>query len=308
LSDNRASSTATYKIAFDIVTADIVGSIRVQFCSNSALIDQPCTAPSGFDLSGATLSDQTGETGFSISPFSTANVLILTRSATGATPGSVSYTLDGVINPDSLGSDFGRIETYTSEDATGTHVDYGGFSTAVASPVDISTTVPPYLLFCSGLTITGFDCATAVDDYVNFGELSSVTPRTGFTQMVVATNAFGGYNVTVNGNTMTAGSEVIPALNPSDVSRPGVSQFGINLVANTDPPVGQDPTGPGSGQVRPDYAISNRYRFVSGDELVAALTSDDYRKYTVSYIVNVARDQAAGIYVSTLEYVCLANF
>jgi hypothetical protein len=35
---------------------------------------------------------------------------------------------------------------------------------------------------------------------------------------------------------------------------------------------------------------------------------DDVRKYTATYIANVPNNQAAGIYVSTITYVCLANF
>jgi hypothetical protein len=126
--------------------------------------------------------------------------------------------------------------------------------------------------------------------------------------MVLATNANGGYVLTVNGTTMLSGVNSIPALTANDVSRPGTSQFGMNLRKNTDPNVGADPTGSGVATISPNYAIQNRYRFVSGEQIASSTTSDNYRKYTVTYLVNIANGQAPGIYVSTLTYVALATF
>ena len=66
LSNPLVSATSTYKFSFDIASPDDIGSIRYQFCSDTPLIGTPCTPPTGLDLSAAVLSDQTGETGFSI--------------------------------------------------------------------------------------------------------------------------------------------------------------------------------------------------------------------------------------------------
>jgi hypothetical protein len=172
----------------------------------------------------------------------------------------------------------------------------------------ISTKIPPFLLLCTGLSINSFDCNTATGDYIDLGELSTTQTRFGSSQMVLATNAGGGYNLFLDGSTMTSGNNTISALTNNDVSRPGTSQFGINLRKNTDPSTGQDVQGPGAGVVTTNYNTPNRYRFVSGEQIATSPTSSDYRKFTVSYIVNVPHGQSPGIYVTSVNYDCLANF
>src|SRR6185312_9294598 len=59
LSDNEVSVTSDYLLTFNLTTPGTLGSIVVQFCSNSALPGDPCTASSGFDDSAAVLASQT---------------------------------------------------------------------------------------------------------------------------------------------------------------------------------------------------------------------------------------------------------
>lgn len=309
LSNSLASATANYILSFTGQTAGTVGSIRLQFCANDPLIGLPCTAPSGFDLSGASLSDQTGMTGFAIDAAdSTANVLVLGRTAGPSIASASTYTLSGVVNPDTEGSYYVRLETYATSDASGPHSDYGGLAFAITGAINISTYVPPYLLFCTGVTIQPYDCSTANGNYINFGEFTPGTTATGQTQLLVATNAADGYSIRVNGTTLTSGNNTIPPLATSDVSRRGVSQFGLNLRANGTPPVGSDPQGDGAGTPAPDYNAPDFFRYNNGEVVAGALTSDSYRLYTASYIVNISTQQPPGIYVSTISYVALANF
>lgn len=126
--------------------------------------------------------------------------------------------------------------------------------------------------------------------------------------MLAATNGLGGYTITMGGNTMASGINAISALAASDVSRPGVSQFGINLVPNVSPRVGSSPTGPGVAQPTANYNQPDFFRFDSGDVLVSSSGPDDVRLFTVSYLVNVPLGQTPGVYASTITYVALANF
>ena len=112
----------------------------------------------------------------------------------------------------------------------------------------------------------------------------------------------------MTGTTLTSGNNTIPALAADTTSQTGTSQFGLNLAANTKPQVGAGVQGPGIGAVEPNYASANHFRFVSGEELASVAQADDYRKYTVSYIVNVAKSQPPGVYANTLTYVAVANF
>lgn len=309
LSDNQASATANYVFSFDIPAPQVIGSLKFQICANSPLLSDPCTAPSGFDISAAALSGQSGETGFVVLPAgTTSNTVVLTRVPTMSSATSVSYTFTGVANPSATGAYYGRLQTFTTADASGSDTDHGGLAYDIDGVVQVQTTVPPYLLFCSGVAITGFDCGTVSGNYVNFGNLNSTATASAESQMLTATNALNGYNIHVYGTTMTSGNNVINALPVADVSRPGTSQFGLNLVANVTPSVGQDPVGPGFASPTVGYNQQDFYKFSSGDLIASTPTVDDFRKLTASYIINIQKDQPIGVYVSTLTYVCLANF
>ncbi|HET9411537.1 MAG TPA: hypothetical protein VFO38_01675, partial [Candidatus Saccharimonadales bacterium] len=80
------SAVTTHRFNFDLASGAIVGSIELEYCENSPLIEVPCIPPPGLNLTGATLGAQNGETGFSIHPNSTATKIILTRTPAAATP------------------------------------------------------------------------------------------------------------------------------------------------------------------------------------------------------------------------------
>lgn len=302
------SQSTTYNISFDTTTLGVIGSIKVEFCSNSPLVNRPCTPPVGFSLASATLASQTGITGLTKDPLSTNNVLILSRTPGSVPVGTVEVHLNNVINPSSVGPYYARIYTYPSVDASGPENDAGGLAFVMTNEITLNAEVPPFLTFCTGLKITGLNCDTATGDYIDFGELSSKKSSSGTSQMLVATNAANGYSITGSGTTLTSGNNVINQLSSNDISRPGVGQFGYNLRANSSPPVGNNPFGPGIGVANTGYNQPNMYRFVNGESVASSPGPDDKRQYTVSYLVNIPAVQSAGIYVTTITYVCLANF
>ena len=309
LSNDETSASVNYQLGFNLPASETLGSIKLQICANDPLFVDPCVAPAGFNIAAATLSAQSGETGFAILPSGTnANTVVLTRAPSATAATSVVYTFGNVVNPSSEGSYYGRLQTFASSDASGAENDHGGLSFSINSPVQISTTVPPYLLFCAGVTISGYDCTTASGSYVNFGNLTSAATSSADTQMITATNAANGFTMRVYGTTMTSGNNVINAMAVPDVSRPGVSQFGLNLVANATPQVGQDPQGAGSAAPTIGYNQPDWFKFGSGDAILSAPTADDYKKLTASYILNIPTGQPVGVYATTLTYVCLANF
>jgi hypothetical protein len=307
IASSQAGASTSYTLNFKIATPGLLGSIRAQFCSNDPLIDTACTAPAGFNLAGAALSAQSGETGFGIDPLTTANVLILSRTPSAALSQAASYTLQGVVNPSSVGSYYIRLQTYASADASGPATDYGGLAFSINSQVSISTEVPPFLLFCTAITIPATDCGSASGDYINFGEPSASAARSGQSQMVVATNAENGYVISLSGTTLTSGNNVIAAM-LGDISRPGRAQFGLNLRANSQPAVGSDPAGPGIGQPTSTYNQPNFFSFISNDVLASAAAASEPRKYTVSYIINVPAGQPPGVYVATMTYIASGSF
>lgn len=310
LSDPTISATdVKFDFGFTTNTSGPIGSISFSICSNYLYEPtDPCTSPSGFDGTAAGLTNQTGVTDFSMHSSSTSNVWVLSRpAATNVSSQALTYEFSNLVNPDYIGSIYVRIATFATTDGSGPETDYGTVLTATTENITITTEVPPYLLFCVGVTIDGYNCGTATGGFLSFGELSRTQPRAATSQMLASTNAPYGYSVTLAGSTMTAGNNVIPAMSGGP-SVPGTSQFGLNARANSIPGIGNDPEGPGLTMPSAAYNSPNNYRFRSGEIIVSSNTTDDYRKHTVSYIVNRDSQQPPGRYVATISYICLANF
>jgi hypothetical protein len=224
---------------------------------------------------------------------------------------------DGVVNPSTSNYTFyaraftyqtaTEAENYTSA-IPGSYVDAGGFALSTASAMDISTIVPPFLFFCTAQSIQGYDCTTGTVLYIDLGDLSETSTTTGTSQLLILTNASGGYGVKIQGTTLTSGNNVINAMALPNISATGTGQFGMNLVANINPAIGTDPVGPGSANPTATYAIPNIFKYNSGDTIINGSGVTDWRKFTVSYIVNIPATQAPGVYTTTLTYICLANF
>jgi hypothetical protein len=101
----------------------------------------------------------------------------------------------------------------------------------------------------------------------------------------------------------------------------GVSQFGLNLKANTtatsNPAVGTEvaPASNGTnyrGQAVTGYATADTFKFNSTDSVANSASGgaggSDAQIFTASYIVNVPGSQPAGTYTTTLTYICTPTF
>lgn len=310
ISDPRPSQTnVNYTVGYSITGVGYtLGSFTLLFCSNTPLIGQPCTAPAGLDVSGATIATQTGVTDFSIAPGATANSLLFTRTSAFVSATDIAIELAGITNPSAVGTYFGRIQTYVAEDGTGSAVTEGGVTFAINNPVNISTEVPPYLSLCVAITLPGYLCAGADGNFIDFGELSANETKTGTSQFLVATNAGSGFVVYITGLPPTSGNNVIPGMSTRAASQVGISQFGLNLRDNSNPDVGADPAGVGSGVVTADYNVPNQFKFLSGQVIVSSNTTTADKKFTSSYIINVNNNQRPGVYNTTLLYIALATF
>jgi hypothetical protein len=308
LSDSRPGVPATYRIFFTAPGVPQLGSVKIEFCENSPLFDESCTAPVGFNLTSAVLAAQSGETGFSIHPDSSASVLILSRTPAASTGLPTVYELTGVTNATAGGSQYARFTTHQEDDASGAPLDRGGIAYSLNEDFQVTTEVPPNIEFCVGTSIPVANCAAATGNYLQLGEFSPQAPTFGRTQMAAATNAANGYSISVTGRTMVSGTNAIPALTTPTPSAPGTSQFGINLAVNSAPASGIAPFGPGAGNASSPYNIPNRFLFRPGDILASHNTPDDYRVYTINYLINISEGQPAGVYAGTFTYVALGNF
>lgn len=246
---------------------------------------------------------------------------------------TVSYTIGGIVNPnygptvpDTNKTFFVRISAYTSTDTTGGVLHKGTVTASTAEPIILDGTMPESLVFCTGetigLTSSVPDCSTATDGTITFNQLfSPITTASATSQMAASTNAGSGYVITVNGPTLTSGTNTIAALGTADISRHGNSQFGLNLKANTVDTVATgleiSPASNGTnyrGWAIPSsgYDVVDTFKFTTGDAVAnsgnASLGGTDAQIYTVTYIANVPGSLPAGNYSTTLTYICTPTF
>jgi hypothetical protein len=251
----------------------------------------------------------------------------LTRTPASVNAQAATYRLDTITNPTTTNQTFYvRITTYISTDATTGATDTGTVAASTATQIVLTGTMPESLIFCAGGTIgttsTVPDCSTATAGTVSFNQLfSPADTATSTSQLAASTNAGAGYVITVNGPTLTSGSNTIVAMNSATTGVRGISQFGMNLKLNTtatsDPAVGAEiaPTSNGTnfrGQALTGYNTADTFKFTTGDSIADSASGGaggtDAQIYTISYIVNVSGGQAAGTYTTTLTYICTPTF
>lgn len=303
------SEVTSYTLSLRYMTALPVGSLDMLFCIDP-IPYHPCVTPPGLDVSGAVLSSQTGEGGFGISAQS-SNHITLSRTPGMIVPGDLSsYKFDNIVNPSSTVESFSiRLRSHSSVDASGPLIDFGAVKTQMTDSITIMTQVPPMLTFCLAEEVND-DCQGTNDNYfTDMGTLAENDTLTATSQMAVGTNASGGFVITANGVPMSAGTNVIDGSGVPTESTQGKNQFGINLVANTVPSVGSDPEGTWANAVpSPDYAVSNKYTYRSGDVVAYSPNVSLMKKFTVSYIVNSSPSLQPGIYATTINYVASGQF
>lgn len=314
LGSSGASAVTTHTVNFTVATTGNVGSIKFLYCTAAY---GSCTTPAGLSTTSATLTAQSGATGFSIVN-TTNGAPYITRTASSVTASTaVSYTLGNITNPSSSNTEyFIRISTYASTDTTGGVTDDGVVVYDTANQISVTGIMPESLVFCVGTS--GSDCTNITGASVDLGTFSPTATNTGTSLMAASTNAGSGYAITLNGTTLTSGANTIPAMgtqtlnstgcSPSCTSTTGTSQFGSNLRSNTIPSVGANVSGSGSGAAVGGYNTANSFRFFTGDTVASAAGPTSANLYTNSYIVNVGGQQAAGTYTATMTYICTATF
>ncbi len=337
---SKRSGTVNHLFTFTVpnVGAPTIGSIQFKYCTLAA---GTCTTPAGLLTTSATMGTQTGATGFTLVNTTNGSPYI-TRAAASIGAGTVlTYQLLGVRNPDATDCPlnnpvpgtsapsctfFVRISTFTATNATGTAIDTGSVNASVNEQIILTGTMPESLVFCTGATVSTTagvpDCATATIGAVSFNQLFSPTDTAiASSQMAASTNAGSGYSVTINGPTLTSGSNTIIAMGSATTGIRGISQFGLNLKANTiatsSPVVGLAvaPAANGTnyrGQATAGYNTVDTFKFTSTDVVADSANGgaggSDAQIFTVSYIVNVPGSQPAGTYTSTLTYICTPTF
>jgi hypothetical protein len=335
---SKPGGTVNHAFEFTVPSTTPIGSIQIQYCTTPADVGAlTCTPPAGLDTSTATLGGSTGVTSLTI--VNSSSSVVLQRASTFTPPGNLPVTvlLKGVKNPTAKNlTFFARISTFASLDGSGAPIDTGSTAAATADPILLSGVMPESLVFCTGATVgldlatsTVPDCSTATTGTIAFNQLFSPTDTaTATSQMAASTNASSGYAITVNGTTLTSGSNTIAGIAAAGASVRGTAQFGMNLMANTTltaasfPGTSADPAPLANaanyrGEAAAGYGAADTFKFVSGNVVADSYNgyvqgtntaASDAQIYTVSYIANVPGSQPAGTYSTTLTYICTPTY
>jgi len=328
---SKPGGVVKHQFTFTIPTTGNVGSIQFLYCTTASgpptNLSQ-CTTPTGLVTTSATLTNQVNATGFTINN-TTNGAPYITRTPASISSGTaVTYQLSSITNPTATNSTFYvRISTYDAAALGGSLVDTGVVAASTATQITLTGIMPESLIFCTGgnIGVNGGgipDCSTATSGAVDFDRLfSPADTATATSQMAASTNALSGYSITVNGATLTSGSNTINAMGTQGLGVRGTRQFGMNLKANTTttstPAVGTEvaPSPNGTtlrGQASTGYDTVDQFKFTDGDAVAKSDNGGagptDSQIYTASYIVNVSGGTAAGTYTTTLTYICTATF
>lgn len=303
--------TTTYKVSLTYHTPANIQALDMQFCTDPIPYD-PCDPPAGLDVSHAVLSDQTGVNDYTITGQNDHQItLTRTPDPIGQTPSS--YTFTGIVNPVDMSHSYAiRLADFTDVNDVGTQnfVNVGAVTTQIQEGVTLETQVPPILVFCVEKIVSNTCNINSGGNYQDLGDINDDNQTLMTTsQMGAGTNASNGYVITVHGTTFASGSHVINPLPVPTESAPGNSQFGINLVKNTAPVIGDDPeNATGNIVVSSGYDTPNKFMYHDGDEVAEASSVSLVGRYTVSYIVNTPPKLRAGVYTTTITYVCTGRF
>ena len=332
---SKPGGIVNHRFTFTLPSGGSVGSIKFEYCTTAADVGAfTCVAPTGMNAGTVTLGGETGITGMTMHPATGPNFnsYYLSRGSAytlGANT-TVTYTVNGVTNPNygvvpaSNKTFFVRVTAYASTDTTGVPVHRGTVAASTAEQIILDGTMPESLVFCTGATIgltaSVPDCGTATSGLISFNQLFSPTATaTASSQMAASTNASSGYSITINGATLSSGSNTIAAMTTAGPSLHGNSQFGLNLKANTIDTVATGtelaPTSNAAnlrGQPLAGYDTVDSFKFNSGDPVAnsgnTVLGGTDAQIYTATYIANVPGSLPAGNYSTTLTYICTPTY
>lgn len=343
LSDSAVSSGAipsgpgsgtnvSYKITFGISSSYTMKSFIVDFCSESPLLGDTCTAPAGLSLSGATATG--GNTaGWTVT---TSASQIKASDGTGLSGGSTaSLELSGITNPSTPGTFFARIYTYsdttwggyTNPASVGSNVDFGGVALSTATALSLSARIQESLIFCVSGQPMGGACtgATAPDITIGhdngFGSIildnSQVDSAPAYIE--TTTNASSGAAVRMKNSNACGGLSAdggttcyIPAAGATAKTfTAGTADYGLSVAASTGGTGSLDPLAP--------YATSGKYAMDNistpenitttyGSSIASSSGPCSNVSNTLTFAAAASSTTPAGIYTAAMALIATGTF
>lgn len=333
-SSSAAATNVSYEVTFTSVGS--AGAFVVDFCSNTPVIGQPCTPPTG--LSVASVSSATA--GFTDVADLDTNTLRVTGTVPAAT--EITVALDGINNPTSAGVMYARIVTYDTPTNANSYtsiglgsgsVDDGGAALSITDSIGVSGAVLETMTFCVSGDIISADCSGTQAPVITLGEttgditaLSSSAVSTGTIYTQISTNAARGAVISLKSGAIGCGGLIrssdtsacdIVAAGTNDITA-GQARFGVKAAAASD--TGTDPNGilqtvTGSGYNDTSFTLN----YVIGDALGITSTFGDpfldtdgapanNKNMALTFGASISNSTPAGLYSADLSLIASGKF
>lgn len=336
-SSSKGASGVNYTVNFK--PAANAGAFVVDFCSNSPIIGQSCTTPSGFSV-GTPSSTTSGFTDVAeVTNDSQHHTLRVTGSMTAGT--AVSVDISGLTNPSAAGPLYARILTYANAtdangylsaapDTVGNHIDDGGVAISITDTVGVSGAVLESMTFCAAKVSITDGCANASANtpVLKLGEVVGSTVAldpsaisTGDVFAQISTNAVGGAIVSLKSGVACGGlkraeansstCDIAPATTGGITA--GQARFGLMASSLTD--TGTGTFQPSNGYDNTTYKlnwVSGNATGVSspyGDQVLdtnSGPTSNKNAKLTFG--ASISSTTPAGLYSADLSLIATGKF
>ena len=325
LSSSRPGQTAvTYNVTFTPATA--AQEVIVDFCANTPIPGDSCTATAGTDVPDVT-SVAGPATTAAVGSSNKHTVKITGQTLAAGTP--KTFTLTGITNPTNvstgaqpgLGSFYARIFTYTTGGAAsyapangavpteGSYVDYGGIALSTATVVNITAKVMETLSFCV-YAGTG-SCGTSPDFTIGAGPNNTLntTLATANTKFDVSTNAKSGVSVKLKGDTLKNGAYAFASPSTSTPTAIAAGAEGFGLSVST--PGGLTATSPYNGTTTTFALDTNGTTGVTstyGQEVAKSTGVVNASTSTITWGAQASNVTPAGIYTATEQLIATGTF
>ncbi len=263
LSSSSAQATGvSYKVNFKPATSGAEAFV-VEFCSNTPLVSEACTAPTGLNV-GTPSSATAGFTDVA-KLTNNANNAVRVVPASALTTTAVSVDIAGLTNPTSTGAIYVRIITFGTEaqanayssasngvtEGSGGVIDTGSVALSITPTIGVSGAVLETMTFCVAKIQITENCGNAagsppnvtlgVADSNGAVALDATRVDEGQISTQVSTNASGGVVIRLKSNALGCGGllragapsacDIAPAVSGNTGISFGQAKFGVKLGA-----------------------------------------------------------------------------
>lgn len=324
LTAQPSATSVNYHVALTADSSYSLRTIIIDFCSNSPLAGQTCTAPTGFSVGTPTAANllvngSTPGGTWTPSALNSGRTFEYSGSAgTAVSAGNtISFDITSVTNPSTIGSFYGRIFTYTTAapayNTTDTDVfaETGSVALSTASGIGFVFQVPESLQFCVYKSSCGDTPAVVLGHGAN-SVLDSSQIDTDTALFSISTNALGGAVVNAYGSTPKIPSARLNSIGGGTGTMTtmvaGTEAFGFRL-SPTSGTIAAGTCYAGAGN---NYCFNDTMLPPSGSPVPITQQATpgpiNSQVMTITFAATASTTTRAGLYTSNIVLIAVATF